>query len=53
MMFDIGDFVDSENEYLRAGVTVTLFGNSKDWEILDIKLNVKYGDDLLLVKNQK
>ncbi len=53
MMLDIGDFVDSENEYLRAGATVTLFGNSKDWEILDIKLNVKYGDDLLLVKKPK
>ena len=50
MMLDIGDFVDSKNTYLKAGATVTLFGNSKDWEILEIKTNVKYGDDLLLEK---
>ena len=50
MMLDIGDFVDSKNTYLKAGATVTLFGNSKDWEILEIKPNVKYGDDLLLEK---
>ncbi|KYC48428.1 MAG: VCP-like ATPase [Candidatus Methanofastidiosum methylothiophilum] len=53
MMLDIGDFVDSKNEYLKAGAMVTLFGNSKDWEILDIKPNVKYGDDLLLEKRPK
>lgn len=53
MMLDIGDFVDSKNPYLRAGATVTLFGNSRDWEILDIKPNVKYGDDLLLEKKPR
>ena len=47
MVLDVGDFVDSKNEYLKAGATVTLFGNSKDWEILEVKSNVKYGDDLL------
>ncbi len=53
MMLDIGDFVDSKNPYLRAGATVTLFGNSRDWEILDIKPNVKYGDDLLLERKPR
>lgn len=53
MMLEISDFVDSKNPYLKAGATVTLFGNSKDWEILDIKSNVKYGDDLLLEKKPK
>ncbi len=53
MVLDVGDFVDSKNEYLKAGATVTLFGNSKDWEILEVKSNVKYGDDLLLEKKPR
>ena len=53
MMMDIGDFLESKDPYLKAGATVTLFGNSKDWEILEVKPNVKYGDDLLLEKKPK
>jgi len=53
MMLDIGDFLESKDPYLKAGATVTLFGNSKDWEILEVKPNVKYGDDLLLEKKPK
>ncbi|NMC76423.1 MAG: AAA family ATPase [Candidatus Methanofastidiosa archaeon] len=52
-ILDIGEFIDSNNAYLKAGASVTLFGNSKDWEILDIKSNVKYGDDLLLEKKPR
>ncbi len=53
MILDVGEFIDNKNPYLKSGAAVTLFGNSKDWEILDIKTNVKYGDDLLLEKRPK
>ena len=53
MILDVGEFIDNKNPYLKSGAAVTLFGNSKDWEILDVKPNVKYGDDLLLEKRPK
>lgn len=53
MILDIGEFIDTKNTHLKTGASVTLFGNSKDWEILDIKPNVKYGDELLLEKKPK
>lgn len=53
MILDVGEFIDNKNPYLKSGAAVTLFGNSKDWEILEVKPNVKYGDDLLLEKRPK